>query len=72
MQRLLESGADVEARDNFGRTPLSSAAAKGREPVVRQLLDKGADVEAWDNSGQTSVQDHQAAKNSSCFVLLVC
>jgi ankyrin repeat protein len=32
---LLEKGADVESTDGYGRTPLSWAAAKGDEAVMK-------------------------------------
>ena len=39
---LLEKGAELETKDNDGRTPLSWAAEKGHEAVVKLLLEKGA------------------------------
>ena len=46
MELLLEKGADVESRSRLdGQTPLSWAAEKGHEAVVKLLLEKGADVE---------------------------
>ncbi|MBC7804540.1 MAG: ankyrin repeat domain-containing protein [Akkermansiaceae bacterium] len=44
--RLLESGADVEARDARGRTPLLVAAREGRADAARLLLEAGAAVDA--------------------------
>jgi ankyrin repeat protein len=39
---LLEANADVESKDcSWGRTPLSWAAEKGHEAVVKMLLDTG-------------------------------
>ncbi|KAH7016248.1 ankyrin repeat-containing protein, partial [Microdochium trichocladiopsis] len=39
---LLDTGkVDVDARDEYGRTPLSWAAAYGHEVVVKMLLDTG-------------------------------
>ncbi|KAL1892390.1 hypothetical protein Sste5346_007128 [Sporothrix stenoceras] len=49
VELLLVNGADVEAKDLYGWTPLSLAAAGGYEAVTRLLLDKGADVEANSN-----------------------
>jgi ankyrin repeat protein len=40
---LLEKGAEPDSKDNGGRTPLSWAAKRGHEAVVRLLLEKGAD-----------------------------
>ena len=43
---LLEAGADKEAKDDDGLTPLGWAAWIGHEAVVRLLLERGADTEA--------------------------
>ena len=51
--RLLEAGADVEARDNFGRTALYGAASKGDLGIVKVLLEHGADAEARAMMGRT-------------------
>jgi ankyrin repeat protein len=39
---LLEKGAELESKDNEGRTPLSLATENGHEAVAEQLLEKGA------------------------------
>jgi ankyrin repeat protein len=41
---LLDNGADVNAKLNFGQTPLFIAAVAGHESVVRILLERGANV----------------------------
>ena len=41
-----ELGADVNARDNDGYTPLHHAAARGDNEVILYLVSKGADVKA--------------------------
>eukprot|EP00741_Cyanophora_paradoxa_P019905 tig00021178_g19210.t1 len=43
---LLSRGADLEARDGEGMTPLLKAAACGHGPAVEALADAGADVAA--------------------------
>jgi ankyrin repeat protein len=49
---LLDAGATVNERDNYGSTPLLLKSMTGYEPeIVRALLDAGADVNARDRSG---------------------
>ena len=49
-----ELGADVNARDNDGYTPLHHAAARGDNELIMYLVSKGADVTAVARSGQTT------------------
>ncbi|MGQ0734813.1 MAG: ankyrin repeat domain-containing protein [Acidobacteriota bacterium] len=54
MKYLVEElGADVNARDNDGYTPLHHAAARGDNEVILYLVSKGADVKAVARTGQT-------------------
>lgn len=53
VELLLEKGADLESRNNIGRTPLSLAAEKGHEATVKLLLEKGANLESIDHIGRT-------------------
>lgn len=45
VQHLLNAGADVNAVDEGGCTPLHVAAERGYEAVVNLLLEKGASIE---------------------------
>jgi ankyrin repeat protein len=55
MKYLVEElGADVNARDNDGYTPLHHAAARGDNEVILYLVSKGADPKAVARSGQTT------------------
>jgi ankyrin repeat protein len=49
-----EIGADVNARDNDGYTPLHHAAARGDNEMILYLVEKGADVTAVSRRGQTT------------------
>ena len=46
-------GADVNARDGLGLTPLHRAAFRQRSTVVEVLLDAGADINARSNDRRT-------------------
>ena len=49
-----ELGADVNARDYQGYTPLHNAAARGDNEMILYLVSKGADVKAISRTGQTT------------------
>ena len=49
-----ELGADVNARDHNGYSPLHHAAARGDNELIRYLVSKGADPAAIARSGQTT------------------
>jgi ankyrin repeat protein len=53
VQRLLEEGADIDARDEGQATALHYAAYEGRLAVVRILLDGGAAVNPTGDGGFT-------------------
>jgi len=48
---LLDQGADVNAREQFGQTPLTEAAFHGNIAVIKELLLRGADVNAIADEG---------------------
>lgn len=48
---LLSLGADIDARDMFGRTPLWIAINKGFGILTRVFLERGANVNIGDNAG---------------------
>lgn len=51
---LLEKGANINAKNTEGETPLMYAALQGKKDVVRFLLNRGADATVKDNNGQTA------------------
>ena len=56
---LLEAGADVTKKDQFGNTVLFQVIGnqykKGSVEVAQKLLEAKADVNAMNNEGQTDV-----------------
>ncbi|KAK7094366.1 hypothetical protein V1264_005941 [Littorina saxatilis] len=50
---LLDAGADVNAQDMLGRTPLHYAACSGNTETLRRLIHHGADLNATDDEGRT-------------------
>ena len=52
---LLDSGANIEAKDKDGRTPLHHAVLKEYLNVFILLLERGADIEAKDKSNQAPI-----------------
>ena len=55
VRALLNSGANINARDNDGSTALIWAARFGHLATVRELLDRGANINARSNSGWTAL-----------------
>ncbi|XP_072281308.1 poly [ADP-ribose] polymerase tankyrase-2 isoform X2 [Pyxicephalus adspersus] len=71
VEYLLQSGANVHARDDGGLIPLHNACSFGHAEVVNLLLRHGADPNARDNWNYTPL--HEAAikgKIDVCIVLL--
>ena len=50
---LIADGADVNAKDRYGLTPLHCAAFKGHKNIAEFLLAKGARIDPTDNAGRT-------------------
>lgn len=53
VKALLDAGADVNARDETGNTPLSLAAFDGNPYIASILLERGADINAKSVDGLT-------------------
>ena len=49
VKKHIAAGTDVNAKDTYGSTPLTSAVIGGRKEIVEILIDKGADVNGKDH-----------------------
>src|SRR5574343_425992 len=52
---LLQNGANIEAKDSVGLSPLMIASYNGHTECVRVLLGAGANIEAKANEGNTAL-----------------
>lgn len=57
IQKLLDSGADINQRDNTGFTALHWAAMTNKQDVVKLLIQKKADINAREFQYQLSPLD---------------
>jgi len=55
---LIENGADVNATDQEGRTPLFMCSVKRYSSIIDVLLEHGADVNAVNKHGETLLFEH--------------
>ncbi|KAJ3401120.1 hypothetical protein HDU80_006318 [Chytriomyces hyalinus] len=71
LKLLLDAGANVDAKGEFGRTPLLAAAAQRGVGIVSLLLDYNADIKAVDANKSTAL-DLAAGSNTGevCELLI--
>jgi ankyrin repeat protein len=70
LQLLLDAGADVNAGDTNGRTPLYLATGRGAD-VMKMLLEKGGDVNTRDKFGNTLLIGATRADNVDIVKMLL-
>lgn len=68
LRLLIDQGADVNAKDNNGTTPLHIAAGQPRVEMAKMLIDHGADVRARTSSGSEPM--HHVSSNEVLELLL--
>lgn len=69
--RLLGQGADVDAKNNQGDTPLMLATKSGKIDTAKLLIEKGSNLEAKNNVGETALVAACTAGNVDIAQLLV-
>lgn len=69
--RLLELGADVDARATCGVTPLMYAANAGSPEAAAYLLSRGADIDARDADGDTALVEAIFSNSPGCVGVLL-
>ncbi len=55
VEKALNSGIDINAKDEDGRTALMYAAYNGHTVIMEKLIQKGASVNLTDNFGRTAL-----------------
>ena len=68
---LIAKGADINAKDNLGGTPLFWAALEGNEEVAELLIGQGADVNAAGPKGWTALHWAVAMAQKKSVELLI-
>jgi len=53
VKELLDKGADKEAKDKYGWTPLIYASWYGHTEIVKLLLEYGTDIKVYNNVNKT-------------------
>ncbi len=70
VELLLAEGADVNAKDKYGQTPLLLAAYEGHKAVVERLVANGANVTATAKNGATPLKVAAAKGHKDIVELL--
>jgi ankyrin repeat protein len=68
---MVEKGANVNAKDKWGATPLSMVARHGDLGLVRMLVEKGANINAANLEGYTPLHAAAAAHRQDMAAYLI-
>lgn len=69
-RRLIDGGADVNAKSKSGVTPLMIAASHNNPPLIGILLQSGADPSIKTSAGQTALDIAKANQNKAAALQL--
>jgi len=65
---MIQKGADIEARNKWGETPLHNTAKRGNLESSIYLLNNGADIQAIDTFGETGKPSHLLIYHGAYFL----
>jgi len=71
IRALLDGGADVNAIDPNGWTPLMEAVFAGHAETIRALLARGADVNTKDQAGWTPLMEAASKGQAEAVMILL-
>ena len=72
VRKLLEEGEDPNQSDDYGWSPLTSAAGQeGHLKIVSLLIEYGADVNAQDDNGSLPISQSLTLKSNQILSLLI-
>jgi len=71
VRALLDGGADVNAIDRNGWTPLMEAVFAGHAETIRALLARGADVNKKDRAGWTPLMEAASKGHAEAVIILL-
>ncbi len=71
LKGLLKSGADVNARNRLGNTPLIEAAFGGHTDTLKALLDHGGDPKTRNRNGDTAFTEAARAGHAEAVTALL-
>ena len=71
VRKYLAAGADPDARNKNGGTPLHMAAGKGHSEAIAALIDAGADPDARNKNGETPLRMAAGKGHSEAIAALI-
>ena len=70
VQGLIKQGADVNAKNKYGWTPLRLAARRGHTEIVKSLLANGADPSIKEKDGKIALEIANEDKNTDAAQII--